>query len=76
MEESPLKVTIEAVDNGYILKSGDSTVVVEENDYKEKREIIPLFYHIMDMLGIRGSKHDAVRVDIRLIDQDGKEIED
>jgi len=65
-------VRIESVDNGWILH-GEETIVVEDTGPHAKAR---LMWEVATMLDVRSSKHDLLRLDIRMIDQDGNEVED
>ncbi len=73
-----MKISIERVDNGFILKSpGDwdestgkeQIKVFEENsrdEFGEHEALQKLFYVIIEELGLYGSKHDAKRLRVTL----------
>lgn len=72
-----MKVEIESVSNGFILKSG-MTAVEEQYVYSDnghdKKYIVEMLYQVLEAFGEVGSKHDPERVRIIRVNQDGKEI--
>ncbi|MFA6971422.1 MAG: hypothetical protein WC208_08485 [Gallionella sp.] len=73
-----MKIEIESVDNGYIVKTEGQKIVIELDDNKEKdcKATRSLLYTVLDMLGEAGSKHDAERVRIIIVNSEEKEVED
>ena len=63
-----MKIIIEKVGNGYIVDGvadDGALIVVEEAEHDEHAEIEAghrLLWHIIEGLGLYGSKHDAVRL--------------
>jgi hypothetical protein len=68
-----LKLIIETVDNGYIISDNTLKRVITEME-SEAQTTRYLLCDVMEMLGILGSKHDAERCRVIVVDQDGKEI--
>ena len=69
-------VHIEPVDNGFLIRQGPRVEVCEEDEYAQDGEAqatMRLLYQVLDMLGRLGSKHDAYRVRISVVDQREKE---
>ena len=54
-----MKLTIEQVNNGYIIQDKERTVVCEEleTEYGELDCAVNLLHEILDMLGIYGDKY-------------------
>jgi hypothetical protein len=70
-------VKIWTVDNGYVMHSPviESTVVCED-DETDKGACVStarLLYAVLDALGAAGSKHDAFRVRVSVIERDSGE---
>lgn len=74
------RVTIDRADNGYLVRAGARVEVVEDGeDYRddcEARTSLRLLYVVLDMLGRLGSKHDAARVRVVILNQDGEDVTD
>jgi hypothetical protein len=65
-------LTIQPVDNGYIVRCGPRVEVVEEAeeaDASEAKATARLLWTVLDMLGRSGSKHDHYRVRVQVMDQ-------
>ena len=74
-----IDIRIERVANGFIISdAADQKVVIEEDDKKEKdcQAIRTMLYEVLDGLGEYGSKHDAERIRISIINQDDEEVKD
>lgn len=69
----PWVITIRPVTNGYILDDGDSTEVIEEpeDEHGEVRAAASLLWRVVELIGCYGSKHDPVRLRIRLETPEG-----
>ncbi len=79
-----MKLTIIKVDNGYYLEMGNdgefdvppSFRVIEEGDTDyDAKTTQKLLYAVMECFGLVGSKHDAERCVVRVINPNGKEVE-
>lgn len=80
-------IRIEKGTNGYILqgKFGDSEIIQKEvieikdmgieEGLAERKAMQELCWSLMDYFAVFNSKHDKYRLDIRVLDQEGKEIE-
>ena len=78
---------IEKGGNGYILqgKFGDSELISKEvieikdsgieEDLAERKAIQELFWLVMDYFAVFNSKHNRYNIEIKIVDQEGKEIE-
>ena len=66
-------LSVERVDNGWLLRQGPRVEVVEEledyTDDTDARTTRRLLYLVLDMLGRAGSKHDPYRVRVVVMDQ-------
>lgn len=71
-------VRIESVDNGYVVSSDDTKVVIEQaqNSDKDCQAIRTMLYEVLEQLGETGSKHDVERVRVIVVNQDGEEVEE
>ena len=67
-----MKIIIEKVGNGYIVDGvadDGALIVVEEREYDEHADVEAghrLLWHIIEGLGLYGSKHDAVRLQAKI----------
>jgi hypothetical protein len=71
-------VTVEEVDNGYIV-AGPSGVMVYGNDLASERSdceaTATMLYGVLEQLGELGSKHDPYRVRVAVIERDtGRDV--
>lgn len=66
VEEKPFvfRLTIDKVDNGYILEGENFHVVHEEDERDRLLADEKMLWSIMDFFGIYGSKHDPERIRI------------
>lgn len=67
-----MKVEIEEVENGYIVKGEGGTEVIEAKECEDEIDcdaLQTLLYVVMDKLGIHGSKHHKRRVVIEIRSQ-------
>ena len=64
-------VRIERADNGFIVRQGPRVEVIEEQDTDdgEAEAAQALCYLVLEMVGRLGTKHDAFRVRVELVDQ-------
>jgi hypothetical protein len=65
------KITIQKVNNGYILKTSDehdNNMVFEETD-NELEAIQNVLNYVQDFFGYYGSKHDSERLITKIIKQ-------
>lgn len=72
-----MKVEIESLSNGYIVKWGLDSVedqAVFEDTGKNKAHIVKMLYRVIEIFGEVGTKHDKDRVRIVRVNQDGKEV--
>ena len=83
IKEWSLKIT--KASNGYILQPmGDDhedegmSVYEEENinKYGELEAMFRALYSVIEYFGVYGSKHDARRLRVVIVDQNGNEIDD
>ena len=72
------RVIIDPCDNGFIVQCGPRREVVEEAEFGDDAEpqaTLRLLYTVLDMLGRRGSKHDAARCVVSVVNQHGEPVE-
>ena len=70
------RLTIDKADNGWLIQHCARVEVVEEDEDAEDGEAQAtqrLLYTILDMLDLRGSKHDAARVRV-VIERQGDDL--
>ncbi len=67
-----MKLTIEKVDNGFII-SGDARREVYSNGYDDSEDLIAIqsmLYSVLEYFGYFGSKHDTERLKVVIEKQD------
>ena len=78
-----MTVTIQVVDNGYVVIVRDcvgeavSREVIEargDTALDDVRAAAALLWRVLESIGHYGTKHDPARVRIRIEDQDGNEV--
>ena len=85
--EEKFKLEIERVTNGFIVQGISATdlpykEIVEEKEeckegnLEELRSIQTLFYKITNYFGVYNNKHNKYRLEIKVTDQKGNEIDD
>lgn len=70
-------VTVESVDNGYVVKFGGDTAVFEGGDTPLEDTLCAarMMYAVLEAVGAYGSKHDDYRVRVAVIERDtGKDM--
>lgn len=65
-----MKLEIEQVDNGFIVRSlSEDTVITVFEDRDNLEHYRDMCYHVLECLGYIGSKHDKERLKVEIIKQ-------
>lgn len=74
-----MKLTIERVANGFLIRNEEDLSVTvfedkEDADFPDRESGYHMLWEIMDFFGLRGSKHDSKRLAV-VFDEPGKKEE-